>query len=150
MLWSPSIYLPSRFPAAAFRAMARLDDPKSKGLSERRILIVEDEAMIALDLEMSLEDAGAEVVGPAMDIETALDLATDEDDEIDAAILDVDMHGKDAFAVAEALAARGVPFLFHTGHASQAELRRRFGDVPVCIKPTRHDVLLHHLAKLVD
>ena len=82
----------------------------------RRILVGEDEIIVAVDVEYTLDDFGAEVIGPAANLAEALSLVGDA--QIDAAVLDVDLAGQDVFPVAERLATRGVPFLFHTGTAS--------------------------------
>lgn len=79
-----------------------------------RILIVEDEMMVALDLEDMIAEFGHEVAATAMRIDAALDHARET--PIDFAILDVNVAGKMSFPVAEALIARGVPFIFATGY----------------------------------
>ena len=116
-------------------------------LAGRRILLVEDEVLVAMEIEDALEAVNADVVGPAHDLPDAARLAAGAG--IDAAILDVDIHGEPVFPVAEALQAASVPFLFHTGHADRATLRARFGDVMVCRKPTLADELLATLARIV-
>jgi len=114
------------------------------------ILVVEDEAMVALEIELALQDMGAEVVGPASRLEEALATITKASAVIDAAILDVDLHGRDVFPVAEVLQSQGVPFLFHTGHGSREALQQRFGDVPVCTKPTLTEDLLEVVESLLE
>ena len=90
--------------------------------------------MVALDIQLALEDEGVEVLGPIDDLERGMALL-DREPPIDAAILDIDLHGRDVFPIAERLKERDVPFLFHTGHGSRNELRRHFRDAPVCTKP---------------
>lgn len=82
----------------------------------RRILIVEDEMMIALYLEDLIADQGHTPVGPAMRLEQALPLARDE--QLDAALLDVNLGDANSFPAAEILRQRGVPFLFLTGYGA--------------------------------
>ena len=84
-------------------------------LSGRRVLIVEDESLVAMLLETILEDMGCTPVGPAANIDDGLRLAVEET-PLDAALLDVNVAGRQVFPVAEALAARGVPFIFSTGY----------------------------------
>ena len=117
-------------------------------LADRRVLVAEDEALIAMEIEAVLLDAGTEVVGPAGYLEYALELA--EEDAVDVALLDVDLGGEDVFPLADRLAERGVPFAFHTGHAERADLARCYPEAPVCRKPTPMDELLKRLAGLLD
>jgi CheY-like chemotaxis protein len=81
-----------------------------------RVLIVEDEMLVAMLLEDMLSDEGYEVAGAASNIPQALKLATDENTEFDVAILDVNVAGQPVFAVADALEQRGKPFAFATGY----------------------------------
>ncbi|CAN5159688.1 response regulator [soil metagenome] len=86
-------------------------------LSNRRILIVEDESLVAMLLETILEDMGCTTVGPISNIEDALALlASDEADTLDGALLDVNVAGREVFPVADLLKAKGVPFVFSTGY----------------------------------
>ncbi len=83
-----------------------------------RVLIVEDEMLIAIEIEDALRAFGYEVVGPTGKLETALQLATDE--RIDAAILDVTIRGGQVFPVAEKLLERGIPFVLASGYGEWA------------------------------
>jgi CheY-like chemotaxis protein len=78
------------------------------------VLVVEDEAMICLLFEDMLQDFGCEILGPACDIDRALELA-EHQDKIDVAILDVNLGGRPIFPVADILSRRGIPILFATG-----------------------------------
>jgi len=86
----------------------------SAPLNGRRVLVVEDESLVAMLLETILEDMGCTPVGPASTVDAGLTMATDE--QLDAALLDVNVAGKQVFPIAEALKARGVPFVFSTGY----------------------------------
>ncbi|RZI99715.1 MAG: response regulator [Brevundimonas sp.] len=86
----------------------------SAPLTGRRVLVVEDESLVAMLLETILEDMGCTPVGPAATVDDGLKMATEE--ELDAALLDVNVAGKQVFPIAEALKARGVPFVFSTGY----------------------------------
>ena len=99
-----------------------------------QILIVEDEILIAMDLEDMVVEMGGTAIASAHNIQTAIKMA--ETIEADAAILDVDVAGQLVFPVADILAARGIPFLFNTGHSAEDVLRARYASAPICRKPT--------------
>jgi DNA-binding response OmpR family regulator len=82
----------------------------------RRILVVEDEFLIAMALDMALQDAQAIVLGPVARVQAGLDLMAREPD-ISAAILDVNVGNEMIFPVADVLLKRAVPFLFATDTA---------------------------------
>ena len=84
-------------------------------LQGRRVLVVEDESLVAMLLDTILEDMGCTPVGPASNIDEGEALARDEA-ALDAALLDVNVAGRQVFPVAAALKARGVPFVFSTGY----------------------------------
>lgn len=97
-----------------------------------RVLVVEDEAMVAMMIEDILVDLGCVVVGPVAGVSAALQLL--EAEPVDAAVLDVNLSGEKVFPVADRLAAGGVPFLFSTGYG-RAGLEGRHLDRPVLQKP---------------
>ena len=111
----------------------------------RRILIVEDEALVSILIEDALTDLGIEVAGVAGTLEEAL--AHAEEGNFDCAILDVHIRGKEVFPVAEALAARGVPFLFATGYG-ESGVPEKFRERPVLQKPFMARELERALAKV--
>ncbi|WP_445501144.1 response regulator [Microvirga sp. G4-2] len=115
------------------------DSVTSEGdLTGLRILVVEDEAAISLLLEDMLLDFGCEVIGPAARLSAALDAVARE--QVDLAILDVNVAGEPIYPVAEALAERSIPFVFSTGYGS-AGIRDAFRDRPVLQKPfAQHDL----------
>lgn len=84
-------------------------------LSGRRVLLVEDESLVAMLLETILEDMGCTTVGPAASVDEAMAMATDGL-HLDAALLDVNVAGHLVFPIAEALKARSIPFVFSTGY----------------------------------
>jgi len=114
---------------------------------QARVLVVEDEALVAFALEDTLIDLGYDVVGPASNVEAALKLVGAE--KIDAAILDVNVGGESIEPVAAALAAAGAPFVFATGYASASALPAAFQDRPALGKPYRPEALREALARLL-
>jgi ActR/RegA family two-component response regulator len=105
---------------------------KSSQLASKRVLVVEDDYLVAMDIARALERAGAEVIGPAPGVEAALDVL--QRTVPDGAILDINLGGEMAFPVADALAALGVPFIFATGYDAQV-IPVRFTHVKRCEKP---------------
>lgn len=103
-----------------------------------RLLLVEDEALIALMLEDMVESMGCAVTGLAPRV--ALGVSMAESGEFDVAILDVNVAGENVEPVAERLAARGVPFIFATGYG-EAGVPLKFRDRPVVAKPFRPEQL---------
>lgn len=111
-------------------------------LKGKRILVVEDEALIAVMVEDMLAELGSIVVGPAATIESALALARSE--VLDGAVLDVNVRGERIDPVAEALMTRGVPVLFATGYG---EVTLRSGAAATVIdKPYTQEKLSRGLA----
>lgn len=106
-----------------------------KNLAGRRVLVVEDESVIAKAFVWIFENCGAEIVGPAPTIEHAMELIRGTD-QLDGAILDVDLHGEYSFPVADALRERGVPFLLNTHHGRK-ELPVQLQNIPQCQKPVK-------------
>lgn len=108
--------------------------PTSRGptsLKGARVLIVEDAVLLALELETGLSEAGAEVVGPAYELEEAMALL---DRPIDAAVLDANLNGRSVTPVAEVLHQRKIPFVFATGYGETGGAPGGF-DAPVIRKP---------------
>jgi CheY-like chemotaxis protein len=101
----------------------------------RRVLVVEDEMMIAMLVEDMLAELGCVAVGPAHALDVALDLARTELD-LDAALLDVNLGGQPVYEVADALRAKGVPAIFSTGYGD-AGLREIDRGALVLQKPFR-------------
>jgi two-component SAPR family response regulator len=97
-----------------------------------RILVEEDDLLIAVLIEGALQDIGGEIVGPVATLEKALKLV--EEEKFDAAILDVTIRGAKVYPVAELLLARGIPFVFATGYGDWA-LPEELRDKPRLMKP---------------
>ena len=101
-----------------------------------RVLIVEDEAIIAMTAEDMVEDLGCTIAGIASNLAEAL--AHAEAGGFDVALLDINLHGENSMAVAELLAAKGTPFVFTTGYGTTGP-GANFVGVPVLSKPYRTD-----------
>jgi DNA-binding response OmpR family regulator len=101
-----------------------------------RILIVEDEPLIALMLEDWLTEMGHQPVGPADSIDQALEIL--DSAQVDAAILDINIRSRRSDSVADVLLARGTPLAFATGGSSEA-VGERFAGVPTVRKPYDFD-----------
>ena len=116
-------------------------------MAERRlrILVVEDEMLVAMNIEDMLLDLGHEVAGLASRLEPALALA--REGSFDIAMLDVNLAGQQSFAVADILAARGIPFLFATGYGGKG-IAEGHRDRPVLQKPFRASDLGEALAAI--
>jgi len=114
--------------------------------SSRRVLVVEDEVLVAWLLEDMLADLGCAVVGPAASVKQALAMIDAE--AIDVAVLDVNLNGQLSYPIADALAARGVPFVFSTGYDKDRMLDG-YKTFPVLQKPFHQSELSDILAKLL-
>jgi CheY-like chemotaxis protein len=90
----------------------------SDGAARFKILVVEDEALIGMDIECAVEGLGYEVVGPIAELGEALDVAAEE--AIGCAILDINIRGGNSYPVAELLLARGLPVLLLSGYRMQS------------------------------
>ena len=99
-----------------------------------RMLLVEDEASIALLVEDFLTDLGITVVAVAGTVAAGLAVATEVRRRIDGAFLDVNLGGEEAFPIADALVQRGIPFVFATGYGPE-DLGPRYAAYPVIAKP---------------
>ena len=104
----------------------------SPALRDCRILIVEDEFLIAMTLSDALEAAGSVVLGPVPSVDKAIKKI--ESEPIDAAVVDVNLGGVLAYAVADMLLARKIPFVFTSGYEDDI-LRARYPQIRNCLKP---------------
>lgn len=110
-------------------------------LEHLTVLVLEDEMMVAMLLEDMLTEVGCRVVGPVATVAPAIALLQER--AVDAALLDVNLSfGQSGYPVAEALAARGIPFAFVTGYGA-GTLNPAFKDRPTLQKP-------FHMAALVE
>ena len=114
-------------------------------LTGRRILVVEDEALVAMLVEDALLDAGAIVLGPVATVAEALALL--RQDLPDVAVLDLNLAGETSTPVADALVRMGVPFVVATGYGADG-LPPGHATVPVLAKPYDPDDLTTALSRL--
>lgn len=112
-----------------------------------RILVVEDNALLAISLEEMLKQAGAEVVGPAVTLDEAERFAAEE--ELSAALLDIRLDDEEIWPVARVLAVRNVPFVFSTGHFDQDSLPAEWLGRPILVKPVGRQKILDALTDVI-
>jgi len=103
-----------------------------------RVLLVEDEGLVAMSLEDMLADLGCEVTASADNLDAALEKA--RSGAFECALLDVNLRGKEVLPVAEMLSARGIPFAFSSGYG-RAGLPEKFRGRPVVAKPFQSEEL---------
>ncbi len=125
------IELPAPSSSEELAPFAR-DAPPPPSLRDARILVVEDEGLVARALSRALRRAGSIVVGPTPTLEEAQRLAAEP---LDAALLDINVSGEMIWPLAETLREKGVPLVFTTGYADDGELAPEFDDVPWVTKP---------------
>jgi DNA-binding response OmpR family regulator len=118
------------------------------GQAGARILIVEDEFLVADHIAMSLEDLGYAVIGPVATVAEALGLVADE--PLDGVVLDANLDGVSSAPVAAELATRGVPFVVVTGYGQLDLPSRQLNDAPRVTKPYRIAELDRALAAVLQ
>ncbi|WAP70151.1 response regulator [Jiella pelagia] len=118
-------------------------DKAAGSLKGRRVLLVEDDYFIAEEMNRTFRDMGVEVVGPVATVGEALRLI--ESGHLDGAVLDINLQGELAFAVADLLLERCVPFVFATGY-DQSVIPARFASAIRCEKPVSPVALARALA----
>lgn len=135
---------------AALPAAAPITQPTGLAVAHRPerpvILILEDEALIAMELEDTLQNRGFDTLGPASSVAEALELF--DAHAIDAAVLDVSLHGEKSFAVADRFHARRIPFVFLTGYSGEA-IPPGLQYAKVLAKPVSGDALIEALRGLI-
>jgi CheY-like chemotaxis protein len=130
-------------PALAMREQA-LDDKAAAiahdhfAVKGNRVMVVEDEALVAMVVSDAMTELGYQVVGPFSRPPDAI--AAVKDGNIAAAILDINLAGTPVYPVAEKLTRRGIPFVFVTGYGIES-IDKRFSDIPVLQKPIERETL---------
>jgi CheY-like chemotaxis protein len=116
-------------------------------MSGMTVLVVEDDFIVAYDMQMMLEEQGARVLGPATSLAEAKELLAKERPTV--AVLDVNLNGEYVFPLADELRAKDVPFLFATAYADQDRLFPQTArGVPRLAKPVLPNVLISQLLRL--
>ena len=118
----------------------------STASSSPRVLLIEDEMLVAGMLEGMLASLGYAVAGATADIAEAMEIL--EAESIDAVVLDINLNGEMSYPIADELAARGIPFIFSTGY-EQHSLPAEHEGRPLLRKPFRRSVLGEALADLL-
>ena len=119
-----------------------------EALRGRRVLVIEDEMLVAMEFESLLQRQGCAVLGPASTVDRALALLAH--DQPDAALLDLNLNGERATAVAVALKARGVPFVLVTGYGEAQSSEPELQGAPRVDKPVNHQELVRALAHVLE
>jgi CheY-like chemotaxis protein len=114
------------------------------GFGGLRVLVVEDEPVVAMCLEDILDSLGCVTIGPASRLAEGLALA--EQGGLDAAILDINLGGERSTAIAQALQERCIPFVFASGYGSPPE---GFSSPPLIEKPYREAEVVAALIALI-
>lgn len=120
----------------------------TQALAGKRVLVVEDDALVALVLEAILDELGCVLAGSADRVDTALALI-EGGLQTDVALLDVNLAGEAVFPVAAALKAAGVPFVFASGYGA-AGLTDEWRDRPMMQKPYVEDAVRAALIQALD
>lgn len=118
---------------------------EARQLAGRRVLIVEDDFFIAMDMADLLRSHGAEVLGPLGRVDQAVQFVTENVGSFDAVVLDMNLHGLKTYPVADVLIRQGVTFVFTTGYSVDA-VEAAYRDHPRCEKPVNTKALLQALA----
>jgi DNA-binding NtrC family response regulator len=113
-------------------------------LEQRKVLVVEDEIFVALDVAATVEDANGTVVGPVGTVRQAIDLISKQ--PVDAAIHDVNLADGDLEPILDRLKSQNIFVVIHTGGGLPAHLAARYPEVPVFQKPVPPYVLTRALA----
>lgn len=116
-----------------------------KLIAGKRVLLVEDEPIVAMDVEDMLLELGFEVKGPYLRLSAALEAAATEN--IDLAVLDINLNGEESYPAAQALRDRSVPFIFATGYGQR---ETPFSGTPILAKPYRIQELEAALLKALE
>jgi DNA-binding NarL/FixJ family response regulator len=130
------------------RAFEKLDFKKTGALDGASVLIVEDEFIIAADIQAQLENEGAEIVGPCHTLTEALNSARLA--QITAAVLDLRLGRDSTDPIAQILDERGVPFLFYSGQSNSVAIKAIWPDAALISKPASAGALVIAVRAMID
>ncbi len=116
-------------------------------LQGTRILVAEDDAILAFDLGITLQKAGAKILGPTLTLAHTLTLA--QTAPLSAAVLDISLRDEEVFPAAHTLRGRGVGIVFYTGYAAVDQLKRDWPDAQVLTKPTPARLLVEAVRRVL-
>ena len=119
-----------------------------KNLPGKRVLVVEDNPMLAYDLRDIMSERGAEIIGPALDLSTGLQLA--RENQLDGALLDVDLGGELVWPLARELQEHTVPFIFISADCKDSDLPQDFRQYRCLDKPARSADILQTISGLMS
>jgi DNA-binding response OmpR family regulator len=126
-------------------AREHMSTNQSLTLAGRRVLVIEDQYLIAIEIVEVLERAGAQVVGPTGTVSKATKLISD--DGFDLAVVDVELRDGQAYTLVDALQDANVPLVFLSGYERE-QLRREYRELPHIAKPFQHRQLVNVLSDL--
>ncbi|WGF89258.1 response regulator [Marinivivus vitaminiproducens] len=125
-----------------------METPRSASplpLEGMRILVVEDDPILAIDMEATLVRAGAEVIGPVSHLPKAFEFATHQ--TLSVALLDVRLGDQSVEPAAQLLAARGIPIVFYTGQPLPFPLQKDWPRSTTLYKPATTEAIIDALAR---
>lgn len=122
--------------------------PAAPPVTGRKILIVEDEMLLALDLQLFLEDHGYEILGPAPNAKRALQLLSEH--RPDAATLDMNLNGHSSAPVAAALREMNIPYIIISGYSTPPDADAYLREAPRLTKPITNSALLSELSTMLE
>jgi len=125
-------------------------DRGKRTLEGVNVLIVEDDFIVAYDMQTLLEEQGATVLGPSASLEEARNTIAANMGSIDVAVLDVNLGGQFVFPIAAQLRREGIPLMFATAYADDERLfPEELKDAPRLAKPVLPNALIGHLKRLL-
>jgi ActR/RegA family two-component response regulator len=124
-----------------------MNETADQPLQGTQILVAEDDAILAFDMGITLQKAGAKILGPTMTLAHTLNMA--QTAIISAAVLDVSLRDGEVFPAALELKGRGIGIVFYTGYAAVEQLRRDWPDAQVLTKPTPSRILIESVCRVL-